>query len=233
MSVRISHGSVRRGRAIILKSGSVEIPCGVVTGIVGINGAGKSTWMLHAAGVLKGAPMPADIVAYGPQQPTFPGWLSPQRIASMFTCDFTAMCAEFPSLALGEIQSCSGRTLSVGQSQTLSIALALAARAPITLLDEPFAPLDFRRRIGLSSILPRRAADTNAAIVISTQSASEIIDTCGWIVVLQEGRYVYAGSVETLSGGGDAEARRRHLERELLDLMLPGGTATRRPAGTR
>ncbi len=214
----IVHGEIRRAGRVVVTAGAVDAPAGAVVGLIGINGAGKSSLMLHLAGVLRNAPAPAYPVGFAPQRPTFPAWLDAAGISRLFGFEFSTLSARYPGLLLNEIEHLRGGVMSVGQTQTLSIALALALDSPVILLDEPFAPLDFRRRIGLQRILAARGPDAGMAIV-SSQSAAEVMDVCSWIVVMNGGRYVYAGPVADLAGSGAADEQRQRLERGILELL--------------
>ncbi|MEO5510072.1 MAG: ATP-binding cassette domain-containing protein [Longimicrobiales bacterium] len=218
-TIRIEHDTILRGRTAVLHEGMVEIPGEGVTGLVGINGAGKTTLMMHQAGVLAGGPEPAEVIGYSPQRPDFPAWLNAAQIARLFGLDLHTLRERFPGLQLDELEAPAPGTLSVGQTQALSTALALGLDARVTCLDEPFAPLDFRRRIGLSEILASAGRARSGAVVVASQSASELLDVCSWILVLRAGRYVFTGPVAELAGIGAAEERRGRLERRILALL--------------
>jgi ABC-type multidrug transport system ATPase subunit len=223
--VTISAGAVRRGGRSVLDSFSIDVPRHSVVGLVGINGAGKSSLMLQLCGMLKGAPQPPHPVGYAPQRPSFPEWLDPREAAALFGQDLNELARRFAGLLLHELAPLKRGTMSVGQAQALSVALALALQAPLTLLDEPFAPLDFRRRIGLTCLLNGRSADTGGVVVVSSQSAAELINVCSWVVVLSGGRCVYAGPIDGLAGSAieDSDRRRDCLEQRILALLEASG----------
>jgi len=224
MSVaELSHGDIRRGNVVVLHAGSVTIPAAGVTGIVGVNGAGKTTLFHALAGVLRsgdasclaGAVADGGGVGYAPQQATFPGWLDVEDVARLYGTNLDMLVVRQPGLLLDELRGLPVHALSVGQAQALAIALALAGGSQLTLLDEPFAPLDFRRRIGLLQLLrARRSPGGSGVTLVSSQSAADLLDTCDWIVVLREGRYLHSGATDALTAGvaDPAEARQRFEE---------------------
>jgi ABC-type multidrug transport system ATPase subunit len=164
---------------------------------------------------------PASTVAWAPQQPAFPGWLDVECVAWLYGVELTDLCGRFAGLLLEELHGKRAGSLSVGQRQALSVALALALDAPLTILDEPFASLDFRRRVGLVRHLQAcRAPHARGITLISSQSATDLLETCDWIVVMREGEYVFSGKVGHLADGtsSGAEARQR-FEQALIGLL--------------
>jgi ABC-type multidrug transport system ATPase subunit len=210
--------TVRRGGHVVLYDSACDIAPNAITGLIGVNGAGKTTLMMHRAGVLAGSARTGDRVGYSPQRPVFPDWLDPTQIAELFGVSLDHLARRCSGLLLQELATARAGTLSAGQAQALSIALALAVDSSITLLDEPFAALDFRRRIGLAKCL-REHAVNGRAVLIASQSAAELLDVCSWVLVLRAGHFVFAGPITELAGSGSAEARRAHLEESILSLI--------------
>jgi putative ABC transport system ATP-binding protein len=79
--------------------------------------------------------------------------------------------------------------LSGGEQQRVSIARALANRPPVILADEPTAPLDSERALGVMRILNRMALQSQAAIIVVTHD-EKIIPTFRRIYHIREGRTV-------------------------------------------
>jgi putative ABC transport system ATP-binding protein len=79
--------------------------------------------------------------------------------------------------------------LSGGEQQRVSIARALANRPPVILADEPTAPLDSERALGVMRILHRMARQSQAAIIVVTHD-EKIIPTFKRIYHIREGRTV-------------------------------------------
>lgn len=234
---------IRRGGRVVLREMAAGLPHYGCSALVGINGAGKTTWLMAVADVLRDRGRctvtvhdenaPADrpggrlpgAIAFGPQRPTFPEWLCAHQCARLFGCTFESLAEAYPELLLDELRGLEVRSMSAGQLQTLSIVLALHTSASLILLDEPFAPLDFRRRIGLVHVI-RRVAE-RSAIVVSTQSANEMLDVCDQAIVLKAGTCVYCGSIDALLGVGterenaalDNSLRRELFERHITSML--------------
>lgn len=226
--IELAHGAIRRGRVRVLHPAGLELPAAGNVGIVGVNGAGKSTLFSALAQLLEpragtatlGTYTRAPCMACAPQQPTFPSWLSVEQVARLYGFTFAQLEEAAAGMLLDELRARRAAELSVGQRQTLSVALALALDAPLTMLDEPFAPLDFRRRIALVRLLRQRGERTGRLTLISSQAAVDLLDTCGWIVVLRDGRYVHSGAAAELAGNGeDLAGARQRFEDAIMSLL--------------
>ena len=83
--------------------------------------------------------------------------------------------------------------LSGGEQQRVSIARALANQPPVVLADEPTAPLDSERALGVMRILNRMAAQHQTAIIVVTHD-EKILPTFKRIYHIRDGRtYEEAG----------------------------------------
>lgn len=88
-----------------------------------------------------------------------------------------------------------GANVSGGQKQRLSIARALAKKAPILIFDDSFSALDFKTDAALRHALSKHCA--NATILIVAQRVSSIMNA-DQIIVLDEGKIVGKGRHEEL-----------------------------------
>ena len=77
--------------------------------------------------------------------------------------------------------------LSGGEQQRVSIARALANQPPVILADEPTAPLDSERALGVMRILNRMAAQYKTAIIVVTHD-EKIIPTFKRIYHIRDGK---------------------------------------------
>lgn len=224
----IRHAPVMRGRNAVLEAGQIAAPLPAVVGVVGINGSGKSSLFMHLGGnLLNGQPPHIRMgggpvrVATMPQEPALPGWLYPAQVARLYGCRFDDLLIDMPGLHLEEVESRRVRQLSVGQRQALAAAITMQQKADLTLLDEPFAALDFRRRIGLLDLIAKRSQDSRSAVMLSSQSAADLVSVCDHFVVIHQGRYAFAGPRGQLATDNTPDG----IERRLLELL------TAAPAG--
>jgi ABC-type multidrug transport system ATPase subunit len=236
MMLEISHGVVRRGRTTVLEAGELRVEMPAALAVVGINGSGKSSLFMQLTDVLMSRgtasirvdSRPASL-AYVPQEPALPGWLRVERAAGLYGLRFAELLDGMPGLHLDELRGRTCATLSVGQRQVLAVALALGRDADVTLLDEPFAALDFRRRVGTLDLL-RERRDSGRAFILSSQSAADLIDVCGHFAVIRDGRYVFDGPIAALARDARDE---RAVERRLLELLTMPLPAMEVPARRR
>ena len=80
-------------------------------------------------------------------------------------------------------------SLSGGEQQRVSIARALANQPPVVLADEPTAPLDSERALGVMRILNRMAAQHRTAIIVVTHD-EKILPTFKRIYHIRDGRTI-------------------------------------------
>ena len=97
------------------------------------------------------------------------------------------------ALEVGHRAQAQPSQLSGGEQQRVSIARALANRPPVILADEPTAPLDSERALGVMRILNQMALQYHAAIIVVTHD-EKIIPTFKRIYHIRDGRtYEEAG----------------------------------------
>lgn len=137
-----------RRRAIALKSVNISIQKGERIVIVGPNGAGKTTFFKLLLGLLR--PTRGRVVrdtvrgvGYAPEYPALLSKTTAAEILDAVTSDWRSQLLE--SLAWNGLEDLLLRRmdrLSKGQSQMASLAIAMAGRLPVVVLDEPFEGLD-------------------------------------------------------------------------------------------
>jgi len=103
------------------------------------------------------------------------------------------------AVALDGLEARTAHHLSGGQKQNAALATVLAMQVKILLLDEPGASLDLRSRRRLTAAL----ADRPEAMLVATHDLEMIRALCTRVVVLDEGRIVADGHVETIFADTD------------------------------
>ncbi len=102
------------------------------------------------------------------------------------------------ALEVGHRANAQPSQLSGGEQQRVSIARALVNRPPVILADEPTAPLDSERALGVMRILNQMALQYHAAIIVVTHD-EKIIPTFKRIYHIRDGRtYEEAGQGRSL-----------------------------------
>ena len=217
----ITHDVVRRGSRAVLQPGRISVVGPAAIAVVGVNGSGKSSLFMHLSDMLRSGRRASILVggrpaslALVPQLPAMPGWLRVTAMTAAFGIGYDELSDSMPGLLLHEFARAYVHQLSIGQRQALAVALALGRRAHVTLLDEPFSALDFRRRLGALQLLRDHVA-RGGSVVLSSQSAADLAGVCSHFVVIRDGRYVFNGPAATLSTAGTLE----QLEQRLLRLL--------------
>ena len=88
--------------------------------------------------------------------------------------------------------------LSGGQQQRTALARALVKNAPLVLLDEPLANLDYKLREELRDELPRLFRDSGTTVVYATSEPLEALMLGGHIAIVHEGAVVQYGPTASI-----------------------------------
>lgn len=196
-----------------LRDCAFRLPAGRVCAVVGPNGAGKSTLLTLAAGLL--APTEGALsvlgtvpgaarerVAYVAQdKPLYPQLSVAETLrmgADLNTDRWDASVAQ-RIVDDGDLDPRSRiRTLSGGQCTRVALALALAKRPELLLLDEPMADLDPLARHEMMGLLMAQAAESGTTIVMSSHVVAELEDSCDHLLLIGGGRVRLAGEIDEL-----------------------------------
>jgi ABC-2 type transport system ATP-binding protein len=205
----------RYGRAWALRDCSLRLPAGRVAALVGPNGAGKTTLLHLAVGLLR--PDAGAIRALG----LTPGGRHTRPSAVGFVAQDTPL---YPDFTATELITMGGRLnrrwdtplararldqlgippdrpvgkLSGGQRAQVALALALAKRPQLLLLDEPVASLDPLARREFLQLLMGAVADEGTTVLLSSHLLGDLERICDYLIVLQAGRVQVLGAVEEL-----------------------------------
>ncbi|MFC7688023.1 ATP-binding cassette domain-containing protein [Ureibacillus sp. GCM10028918] len=206
--------SYRNNRAVNKLSCSIE--GGKIIGLIGRNGAGKSTWLKLLAGHLK--PSDGEIRIFG-ENPfnnlkvasnliliedtmTFPSFLNLGelfKMASEFYLNWQGELAK-RLLAYADIPLNSyHHLLSKGQASTFNLIYGLAARCAITLLDEPMNGMDEGIRSDMYRAILKEYIAYPRTIIISSHYLQEIEHLLEEIMLIDGGEIVLHSSLEEVN----------------------------------
>jgi energy-coupling factor transporter ATP-binding protein EcfA2 len=207
-AARVRKLRVRYGSFEALREVDLTIHPGEVLAVMGRNGAGKSTLLRSLVGLaspaggsvrvgdadpstLSGSALTAR-VGMVPQEPGDLLWTESVHSECAESSDPAEAARLFDELAPGVDPATHPRDLSEGQRLALALAVVLAERAPVLLLDEPTRGLDYPTKHRLGGLLRRRAA-AGDAIVIATHDVELAADLADRTVVVAEGDIVTDG----------------------------------------
>jgi ABC-type multidrug transport system ATPase subunit len=207
----------RRQRA--LDGLDLVVPRGSVTGLVGSNGAGKTTSMAVAAGMVRAQSGRVDILGSGPFDPArHAGRVSllPQDalLPPVATVrDLLFFYARLQGLSRRESQTQVDdvlgwvhlsdrstspiRTLSHGMRRRVTIAQAFLGNPELVLLDEPLSGLDPREVVNIRDMLRGRRGQQT--LVVSSHNLHEIERICDRVVFIEAGRMVRQDSMTSVT----------------------------------
>jgi len=218
--IRVTDLHRRYGELHAVRGVSFTVAHGAVMGLLGLNGAGKSTIMRMLCGVL--APSAGRIhiagfdllrdplaakrrIGYLPDRPPLYPELSVDE-----QLRFSARLHGIPrgrvAAALAQAKErCglkdSGRRLiahlSQGYRQRVGIAQAIVHRPAVVVLDEPTVTLDPRQISGIRALI--REIGRACAVVLSTHILAEVQVVCDRVLILDEGRVALDAALDDLA----------------------------------
>ncbi|MBE1485325.1 ABC transporter ATP-binding protein [Plantactinospora soyae] len=201
-----------------LRDCTVRLPAGRVAALVGPNGAGKSTLLHLAVGLLRpdagevrvfgAAPYEnttvlADIGFVAQDTPVYRDFTADElvRMGGKVNRRWDAALAKARLAQLGIPPRKPVGRLSGGQRAQVALALALAKRPRLLLLDEPVASLDpLARREFLQSLMGS-VAETGTTVLLSSHILADLERSCDFLVVLQAGTVHLSGMVDDIVAG--------------------------------
>jgi len=206
-------GLTKRYRSVTaLQDFTLTLEAGHIVGLMGPNGCGKTTLLKILAGVLSDyegsvtidghhpGPVSKSIVSYLPDADFLnPEWNARTAVKeySRFFADFDAdkAAAMVDFYGLPDARPLS--EMSKGMGEKLQIALIMARRARVYLLDEPISGVDpAARDVMLEGIL--REFDASSLLIMSTHLISDIEHFVDYALFMKEGRVFLAGDADDL-----------------------------------
>jgi len=245
----MAQGLVKRyGSRRALDGFDLEVLPGEIVGLIGHNGAGKSTFVEVVTGLVRPDAGTArvggvDVLRDRRAARALTG-VAPQELSLYVSATVRDNLRLFAALAglrrrarqlaieeVAEELQLTGLlgqrvgVLSGGQQRRTQAAAALVGRAPLLLLDEPTAGADPETRAALLQAVRARAA-AGAAVLYTTHYLPELADLGATIAVARSGRVIAFGDQETLITGLPGELRLR-LGDAAGAGCLPGSIASR------
>lgn len=213
--VRAQRLGKRYGRRWALSECTLDIPSGRVVGVVGPNGAGKTTLLRLMVGqlvptagrieVLGGRPAAGAVqlsrVGYVAQlMPLYSGLTVDEHLALGGRLNprwDVRIARERIERACLEPHQRAGR-LSGGQRAQLALAMAVAKRPELLVLDEPLAAIDPLARREFLQGLMESVAEIGVTVVMSSHAVGDLERICDHLVILVASRVRLAGDIDEL-----------------------------------
>lgn len=207
---------------------NIDIPGGVMTGVIGHTGSGKSTLMQLLNGLER--PSAGRVLLDGTDI-----WAEPKKISEVrFRVGLVMQYPEYQlfeetvekDIAFGprnmklsedevarriseaagfvglapELMKKSPFDLSGGEKRRAAIAGVMAMTPEVLVLDEPAAGLDPVGRSTIFDAVERYRASTGATVIIVSHSMEDMARICDNMIVLSEGRVVMSGDTDEVFG---------------------------------
>lgn len=195
------------GAAFTLGPLDLVVPRGYVMGLVGANGAGKTTAIKIALGMVhptsgSAAVVPHERIGVVFDQPSYVGeWTAaqvPGALAPFYPHWDHATFARL--LAWGDIEpSKKIKELSRGMGMRLQLVVALSHGAELLILDEPTAGLDPLARSQLLEMIAEFMVDESHSVLFSSHITTDLEKVADYVTVLHEGRVLASTTRDDLT----------------------------------
>ena len=208
--IKTTNLTKKYGKTTVLNIKELEIPKGQSFGLVGNNGAGKTTYFNLLLDLI--APSTGNIINNGIQVNTSEDWkpytaafidesfligyLTPEEyfyfigeLRGKNKADVDTFVKQFDEIFNDEILNKKKylRDLSKGNQKKAGIVAALIGEPEVIILDEPFANLDPTTQIRLKKMLKELTENKNVTVLISSHDLLHVTEVCERIVVLEKG----------------------------------------------
>src|SRR5690625_1423380 len=240
MKIEVNNLSKKFGDQYALKHVSFTLEENQIIGLLGRNGAGKTTFM----NILSGQMMPSsgDIKVNGDnpfdkqeitesiclikESNNFPKELKIKDVLKIYSYFYPKWDQAFAEELLKEFNLKSQlkiKALSKGMESALGITVGLASRAPITVFDEPYIGMDAPSRKQFYNILLEDYEDFPRTIIFSTHLIDEVSLMFEEVLILQAGSVVLQENSEilrerTVAVSGPKEKMERFLhDKEVIE----------------
>jgi ABC-2 type transport system ATP-binding protein len=204
------------GTKQVLRGINLQIHPGIVYGLVGENGTGKTTLIKHMLGRLfpqAGSvrmfgidPIedPAGVlgkIGYLSETRDMPQWMKVGEFIRYMQAFYPSWDEKFAA-QLQDAFALASEThvshLSRGQTARLGLLVAIAHRPPLLLLDEPSSGLDAVVRRDILAEVIRTVADEGRTVFFSSHLLDEVQRVSDYVGILRDGKIIMEGRVDDL-----------------------------------
>lgn len=197
----------------VLKSLNWDIPDGQILGLIGSNGAGKSTMLRCISGVyeyetgsiiLDGHEISAkrDQMFFISDEPFYVSRFTTKEMKNFYRSFYADFDEVDYNRLLGLFHFDEKKPihmLSKGLKRQCAIILALSCQPRLLLMDESFDGLDPMMRLTLKRELIKRVQEDGISVVISSHNIRELEDICDGMALLEDHGIVFTQTLEELN----------------------------------
>ena len=212
-AIKVEQLSKSYGNLLAVDKISLSVKCGTVYGLLGANGAGKSTMIECILGTKRADSGTVSVLGFNPQKDRRRLF---QKVGVQFQesdyqpeikvselCDETACLYEAPAdwrklceqFGIGNKVDRAVKNLSGGERQRLVIVLPLIPNPELVFLDELTTGLDAKARRDVWKILSELKSN-GLTIFLTSHFMDEVEALCDEICILKKGKAVFYGTVE-------------------------------------
>lgn len=226
--IQVHNISKRYGDHFAVKEISFHIERGKIYGLLGVNGAGKSTTMNIITGCLSATsgqviidgknildePLEAKKkIGYLPEIPPLYSEMTPFEFLS-FVAEAKGLSPELSTRQVKEALALTGtdavadrliRNLSKGYKQRVGIAQALLGNPEVIILDEPTVGLDPKQMIEIRNLI--KELGKTKTVIVSSHILSEISAVCDHVMIISHGRLVANDTIKNLEDRNNEEQK--------------------------
>jgi ABC-2 type transport system ATP-binding protein len=214
--VELSRVTRQFGNKTALDDLSLTVPRGGVFGLIGGNGAGKTTVIKHILGLLKAQTGSVRVfgldpvanplgtlgrIGYLSENRDLPDWMSVgqlMRYTQAFFPNWDENYAEELRQAFDLDPNARIKTLSRGQRARAGLLVALAHRPELLVLDEPSSGLDPVVRRDILGAIIRTIADEGRTVLFSSHLLDEVERVADRVAIIHQGRILLTAPMEEI-----------------------------------
>lgn len=205
------------GEVVAVTGLDIAVPKGRVYGLIGRNGAGKTTAIRMLMGLLHPSSGQAEVlgrdmwtapaehrerVTYVPQEQQVHAWMTLRQLCHYVAHFYTKWDQSYADRLVKRFDLAPDRQvglMSGGQQRKAAILLALAARPEVLIMDEPAAGLDpIARRELIDELVDAMADGEGRTVLLSTHIISDLERIADYVGIMDRGRIVTSSPLEDL-----------------------------------
>ncbi|WP_239108892.1 ABC transporter ATP-binding protein [Microbispora siamensis] len=229
----------RYGRRSALDGFDLAVASGEIVGLIGHNGAGKTTFVEVVTGLVRpdagqvriagrSGRAVRRLLGMAPQEFALYNGVSVRDNLRLFAGlaglrgrrRDTEISRVLDELHLAPLADRLAGVLSGGQRRRVQAATAMVGSPPLLLLDEPTAGADPETRSALLAAVKARA-EAGAAVLYTTHYLPELVDLDATVALARAGRVVARGTQQELTRGLPGELRVTFADPAEPELRLP------------